>query len=91
MVPMPYDYLRRICDCSLPLTVTEREDVDELRTYAAAGLVVADIPEPVRLPGRIEQKPATLHALTKAGRQVIESLQKRKGGGRGALRVRLIT
>ncbi len=88
---MPYDYLRRISDSALPLTVTERDEVDELRTYAAAGLVVAEIPDPVRLPGRIEQGPAILRAVTKAGRQVIESLQKRKGSGRGALRVRLIS
>ncbi|MCZ2497955.1 hypothetical protein GN316_14410 [Xylophilus sp. Kf1] len=74
---MPYDTLETIHDAELPLLFTSCDDAHAIRSYVAAGLVVA----------RFEQQPtdkssgvrpesiASVEAITPAGRKTIEKLR----------------
>ena len=41
---MPLDFLRRISDEPLPLTVTGQQEIDQLRVLAAAQMIDVDLP-----------------------------------------------
>jgi hypothetical protein len=73
---MGYELLERAAGGALPLVVADPSEVDVLRTYVAAGLVRAEIPEATRLArGGHDQQPARLLALTAEGRKVVDSMR----------------
>jgi hypothetical protein len=74
---MPYTMLEAVHDAHLPLTLTRPDDIDAVRAYVAAGLVVADIPPRTRTgPGAEAVQPsAVISALTPAGRKTVEKLR----------------
>jgi len=59
--------------------VAHVDSIDALRSLLAAGFVEAQVPEPLRLRGRIEQPPAVVTGLTKGGHRWASTL---KGGNR---------
>ena len=90
MTGTPYELLVEADGADLPLTFEDRERIDELRAYAAAGWVEASMPEPIPAPGGVlAQPPATLRSLTSAGRKVAEqargSKRRRAVSGRARL------
>lgn len=58
---MPIEFLRKVADAELPMTVTEEGEIDKLRLLIAAGMVTGAIPEP-GTPG-----PAQIHTVTGLG------------------------
>jgi hypothetical protein len=73
---MPYTTLEAVHDANLPITLTRQDDIDAVRAYVAAGLVVADIPPKTCVrPGEDVQPPAVISALTPAGRKAVEKLR----------------
>lgn len=67
---MPLEFLREIATGLLPLEVTHEADVDKVRVLAAAGMILADLPE-VNQPGTV-----VVRELTGFGRATL----KAKGG-----------
>lgn len=69
---MSIELLHRLARETLPVAVTDGEDVDAVRLLALAGHVRADIPRPVRTLSGYHQPPATVTALTALGHQMVE-------------------
>lgn len=62
------DYLLRVRDAELPITVTDPADINCLALLVAAKLVVADVPPPVPRPGNTAIHPAAiLYGITQLG------------------------
>lgn len=87
MTERRYELLLQANEASLPLTVEDSKQIDQLRAYAAAGWVEASIPDPVPRPkGSWVQPPAEVLALTAAGRRMAEQAkgsrrQRQRPGG----------
>lgn len=62
---MPLEYLREIAVGSLPLEVSDQDKIDKLRVLAAAGMVVAQLPEIG------QSRPAIVSQLTGYGRAAL--------------------
>lgn len=43
---MPMELLREIAEGSLPMSISEESSIDKIRILAAAGMVIAELPEP---------------------------------------------
>ncbi|RYF80903.1 MAG: hypothetical protein EOO29_12290 [Comamonadaceae bacterium] len=76
---MPMELLHRLAHESLPVSVTEGEDVDSVRLLILAGHVRADIPRPVRTLDGHHQPPATVTAITTLGRQMLRRFPPPRG------------
>lgn len=68
---MPMELLHRLALESLPVAVTDGQDVDGVRLLALAGHVRAEVPRPVRTMDGHHQPPATVTAITPLGRQML--------------------
>lgn len=64
---MPLEYLREIVARQLPLEVIDQSKVDRIRVLAAAGMIVADLPESGKT------GPAVVHSITGYGRALLTS------------------
>lgn len=67
---MPLEFLRELATSSLPLEVTSEAEIDKVRVLAAAGMILANLPD-LDQPG-----PAVVRELTGFGRATL----KAKGG-----------
>ncbi len=76
---MPLELLHRLALQTLPISVTEGDDVDAVRMLALAGHVRADIPKPVRTLNGHHQPPATVTAITPLGWQMIQRFPRGSG------------
>ena len=69
---MPYALLEKLDVMHLPAEI-DGPEVDMVRAYVAAGLVVADIRQPVcARDGAVLTMTARVEALTRAGRRTVE-------------------
>jgi len=68
---MSMELLHRLARYALPIAVVEGEDVDGVRFLVLAGHVRAEVPRPVRTLNGYHQPPATVHAITSLGRQML--------------------
>ena len=64
---MRYDLLARLADLDWPVTIEDPDEVDRLRSYLAARLVTAMIPDVVRTGARTVQAPAKVLTVTAEG------------------------
>jgi hypothetical protein len=64
---MALDLLRRLAAQPPPRTVDDRGEVALLHALRAAGLVMAIIPQPMRISGRPFQLPAKVQLVTREG------------------------
>jgi len=69
--------LHALTNQRLPVCVVKGEDVDALRVLVLAGHVKAVIPHPVRTLDGHDQPPATVTAITRLGRQMVERFSHR--------------
>ena len=65
-----------LSNCPLPAIVDRIDSIDALRSLISAGFVEAQVPEPLRLKGRIEQPPAVVTGLSKAGHRWASTLKR---------------
>jgi hypothetical protein len=74
---MPYDTLETIHDSKLPMLFTCATEADVIRSYVAAGLVIADFQIiTTDMPkGARPRSTASVVAITPAGRKAIERLR----------------
>jgi len=74
---MPYDTLETIHDSQLPLLFTCASDAHVIRSYVAAGLVIANfqLVGAGTSYGERPQSTASVVAITPAGRKTIERLR----------------
>jgi hypothetical protein len=69
---MPYALLEKLDEMQLPVEIDGAE-VDMVRAYVAAGLVVAEIRQPVcGRDGAVLAMSARVESLTRAGRRTVE-------------------
>lgn len=64
---MPVEFLRKIASEAMPLEVTAEADIDKVRVLAAAGMILADLPD-VDQPGS-----AVVRELTGFGRATLKA------------------
>jgi len=76
---MPLELLHRLAHQTLPIAVTQGDDVDAVRMLALAGHVRAEIPKPVRTLDGHHQPPATVVAITSLGKQMIQRFPRFSG------------
>ena len=72
----PYKFLADLAHMQLPVTVQQPGLVDQLRSYATADLVHADIPDVVRDKGHMLQPPARVFSVTPEGLRTLRRLKR---------------
>jgi len=68
---LSYKLLERLADLRLPATFDAVNDVDVLRSYLAAGLITAEIPDIARRAGGSVQSPARVLSVTPEGQRTL--------------------
>lgn len=74
---MALHLLHLLSQNTLPIAVSEGEQIDALRVLSMAGHVVAVIPRPVRSLTGYDQPPATVNAITPLGQQMLRKFPPR--------------
>lgn len=74
---MPYDTLETIHDSALPILFTSPTEANLIRSYVAAGLVIAQFQDldSARAKGERPGAQATVSAITPAGRKTVARLR----------------
>lgn len=74
---MPYDTLETIHDSMLPILFTSPHEANIIRSYVAAGLVIADFHnlDSAQAKGEKPVTQATVSAITSAGRKTVALLR----------------
>ncbi len=68
---MPFEYLRKIAEAQLPITVDDEASIDKLRVLRAADLVLVMLP-----PANSDIRHARVLAITPKGREMLATEQE---------------
>ena len=72
------EFLKKLSEAPLPVSIYQTELIDQVRSYVSAGLVTADLPSQLKAHSRT-QAPAQVLKITAEGKRVLKKYLKRPG------------
>ena len=73
-----YALLAVLAHARLPLVIADRDEIDMLRSYLSAGLVIAEIPPSNKMLAPSTQPPARVLSVTSAGLRALRASPTKK-------------
>lgn len=72
------EFLKELAEAPLPVSIYQRELIDQVRSYVSAGLVEANLPSETAAYSSA-QEPARVTKITREGKRALKKYLKRPG------------